>query len=170
MPEREDDERTFWRRYRGGRPAPAPSPCPGEEALAAFLEGRLEDEERERLLAHLVGCSGCLAAVEEAWRIEGTPLPALTDQLLRQLQGLVLAEAVRPARRWPVRPAVWLRRTPDWLVVAVALAVACWTGFFLGRGALTAAGLTDRIVEELTFGLGDSLGVDRAPLLVVRSR
>jgi len=45
-----------------------PPPCPPAEELAALLEGRIEEDARQRLLAHLNACEPCFqvftAAVE----------------------------------------------------------------------------------------------------------
>ena len=38
--------------------APA-GPCPDENALAALAEGRVDEQEREALAAHVVGCASC---------------------------------------------------------------------------------------------------------------
>jgi len=41
------------------KPTQTPSVCPSDEALAGFVEGRLEGEAREALLAHLNDCRAC---------------------------------------------------------------------------------------------------------------
>ena len=39
--------------------SPADPPCPTDDALAAFVEGRLEHSDRSRLVDHVDACAGC---------------------------------------------------------------------------------------------------------------
>ncbi|HET6284840.1 MAG TPA: serine/threonine-protein kinase [Polyangia bacterium] len=44
-------------------PESPPSPCPDEDVLVAFSEGRLPGDVQNRTIQHLGGCDACLAAV-----------------------------------------------------------------------------------------------------------
>jgi len=44
-------------------PESPPSPCPDEDVLVAFSEGRLPGDVQHRTIQHLGGCDACLAAV-----------------------------------------------------------------------------------------------------------
>lgn len=62
------------------------------DRLAAFVDGELRDDARDRVLAHLVTCTGCKQAADEQRKLksavaEAAP-PALSAALLARLQGL----------------------------------------------------------------------------------
>lgn len=63
------------RRLLNGIPA-LESPCPSQEELAAYLDGRLRCRERREIEAHLAECAGCRAAIIELRHI----LRALTAE------------------------------------------------------------------------------------------
>jgi CHAT domain-containing protein len=41
--------------------------CPSEETLAAFIDGRLDPEARQRVVEHVATCEDCYAIVSTAW-------------------------------------------------------------------------------------------------------
>ena len=41
--------------------------CPSEETLAAFIDGRLDIEARQRVVEHVTTCEDCYAIVSFAW-------------------------------------------------------------------------------------------------------
>ncbi|MGW7003460.1 anti-sigma factor family protein [Streptomyces sp. NPDC054933] len=84
--------------FRGGTSGArtGASRSPAEEhlgdRLAAFVDGELRDDTRERVLAHLATCDQCKAEADEQRRLknavaEAMP-PALSAGLLARLQGL----------------------------------------------------------------------------------
>lgn len=62
------------------------------DRLAAFVDGELADDARDRILAHLVTCPQCKAAAYEQRRLKSaiaaTAEPTLPAALLARLQGL----------------------------------------------------------------------------------
>lgn len=62
------------------------------DRLAAFVDGELADDARERVQAHLATCPQCKAAATEQRRLKsviaGSELPAVSPGLLARLQGL----------------------------------------------------------------------------------
>lgn len=62
------------------------------DRLAAFVDGELADDARDRVLAHLATCPQCKAAATEQRRLKsvvaGSDLPAISAGLLARLQGL----------------------------------------------------------------------------------
>jgi hypothetical protein len=62
------------------------------DRLAAFVDGELTDDSRERVLAHLATCPQCKAAATEQRRLKSvvaqSELPAISAGLLARLQGL----------------------------------------------------------------------------------
>ncbi len=76
--------------YRPQRPAPAEQHL--GDRLAAFVDGELTGESRDRVVAHLATCSQCKAAAAEQRRLKnviaGSDLPAISAGLLARLQGL----------------------------------------------------------------------------------
>ncbi|CAG7604049.1 zf-HC2 domain-containing protein [Actinacidiphila bryophytorum] len=62
------------------------------DRLAAFVDGELADDARDRVQAHLATCAQCKAAATEQRRLKSvvasTELPAISAGLLARLQGL----------------------------------------------------------------------------------
>ncbi len=62
------------------------------DRLAAFVDGELGDDARERVLSHLATCDGCKTEADEQRRLKdavaGALPPALSAGLLARLQGL----------------------------------------------------------------------------------
>lgn len=96
-----------------------PSPHPDPEALAAFVDGRLEGEERRRLTEHLADCEPCYeifsgvvafqAEAEEAGGAVVAPVVAIRRHPLRRAVPLAAAAAVAgvvllPLLRGPAEP------------------------------------------------------------------
>lgn len=76
--------------YRPQRPAPAEQHL--GDRLAAFVDGELAGDSRDRVVAHLATCPQCKAAAAEQRRLKsviaGSDLPAISAALLARLQGL----------------------------------------------------------------------------------
>ncbi|MYS24993.1 Putative zinc-finger, partial [Streptomyces sp. DvalAA-14] len=76
--------------HRPQRPAPAEQHL--GDRLAAFVDGELTDDSRDRVLAHLATCTQCKAAAAEQRRLKNviaaSELPAISAGLLARLQGL----------------------------------------------------------------------------------
>jgi len=70
--------------------------CPDEEVLADFLEGRLAEEEGERLKRHLIRCDDCLEVVSlVSQKIEEIPLP---EELITRVKDIVMQQTkIQPA-------------------------------------------------------------------------
>lgn len=87
--------------------------CPDESQLAAYVDGRLEAPEREKIKAHLTDCNFCLDQVAFLARLEKAELP-------ENVPASVLSRA-RELAGPPSRVAL----VPAWGRVAAAAAVAC---------------------------------------------
>jgi len=76
--------------HRPHRPAPAEQHL--GDRLAAFVDGELTDDGRDRVQAHLATCAQCKAAATEQRRLKsvvaGSELPAISAGLMARLQGL----------------------------------------------------------------------------------
>jgi len=64
-------------------------PHPDDEALASFLEGRLSQEERERIKVHLLSCDICCEAVTARLSLKPQPLKQVPPELIERVKGLV---------------------------------------------------------------------------------
>jgi len=53
--------------------------CPDAERLAAYLDGQLFPEQRERLEEHLAACSACATAVADSLRFHAAAEPATRE-------------------------------------------------------------------------------------------
>lgn len=87
--------------------------CPDESQLAAYVDGRLEASEREKIKAHLADCNFCLDQVAFVARIERATLP-------ESVPASVLSRA-----RELAGPPSKVALVPAWGRVAAAAAVAC---------------------------------------------
>lgn len=78
------------------------------DRLAAFVDGELTDDTRDRVLAHLATCSQCKAAAAEQRRLKAvvaeSRLPAISAGLLARLQGLPGMGAEGPGDGFPGGP------------------------------------------------------------------
>lgn len=61
-----------------------------EETLVCFLEGRLQQEENERIKAHLLRCDDCIEAVALNLKVEATEIKEVPRELLDRLKNLVV--------------------------------------------------------------------------------
>lgn len=160
---RDDDDGALWARHARGRRPPEQSICPGEEALAAYLDGGTDAAERATLEEHLVTCRSCQAGVGEAVRIQRSARAPVPPALLERLRGAIAAElsAERAA------PAAQRRRRaglPAWMALAAALGAVAWGGFFLGASTLSGrARLSELAIAEASFGLAETLVPEAGP-------
>lgn len=109
--------------------------CPPLEDIAAFLDGMLSPEDRERITAHLAYCESCyevfagavhfheyedstLDADKEAAMV--SPFAGETDRTGVSLPPVAVSEEVRP-------------RAPRWLAMAASLLLVPALGFFAWR-------------------------------------
>lgn len=126
--------------------------CPDLETIAAFLDARLDERERETVAGHVAACDKCYFIFTEA------------------------SEARRVAAAQPSEPVPvvwWKRRQTMWsaaagLAAAAALVIAVRVGPSLGPSepsldALVAAVGTERLVEPRLTG-GFAYGPVRGPV------
>jgi hypothetical protein len=98
--------------------------CPDAETLAAYLDGRLTQDEREHVTQHVADCDTCYFVVTESAQ---TPAPAA-------MQRDQVSESM--ARRWWVsKPVVWSSSVAR-VSIAGALATAASLWFAVGTGLL----------------------------------
>jgi hypothetical protein len=70
----------------------ADSVHPDEETWACFLEGRLTQEENERIKTHLISCDSCAEVLVTQVRLKPQPVKGLPEELLERVKNLVGAE------------------------------------------------------------------------------
>lgn len=107
--------------------------CPELEALAAFVEGRLEANERTAVIEHLAGCDACREVVAESRALAG------------ELE-LVAREAAPEVVPFPVRR----RLLPGWRfgVAAALVLVGAGLGFFVLLRPPSVEALLGRLVNR----------------------
>jgi hypothetical protein len=145
-PEQRSDPEADRRLWRGCRNADAPD---DESArfldLAAFADGLLADEERDRVAALIEADFDAAADVRTARTLRGSdPSPAGLEQIIALACRIRLdapnasdrVVALMPGRRRMVYDVA------QWGSLAAALVLASWLGFSLGTGASLA--LTER--------------------------
>ena len=110
-----NDLTSLLRRARTGHPERTPA-CPGEEQIAAYVDGTIEPEAREPLELHLADCDACIALVGLLSRQRDTvdfePVPELTIARARKLVNPSAGDG--QPRRWP-------RYAPHWAAAATVI-------------------------------------------------
>jgi len=117
------------------------------DALAAFVEDRLDEAERERLMAHLADCAECratLAAMTRA-RASGALAPA--------------AQVRRPSGR---RRLQWGLSLAASVLLATFAYVQLATPPLVDNGETSVRRGAERIVNGKTFRLEEGVWIDRA--------
>ena len=65
---------------------------PDEESWACFLEGRLPEEENERIKTHLISCEVCAEVFVTQVRLKPQPVKGLPKEILERVKDLVVSE------------------------------------------------------------------------------
>ncbi len=143
-------EHQLWARFAG-----PPSPpgargavaCPPALELAAFVDGRLGETERDEVEEHLARCADCRESVYEA-RVAGSdePLPFVTAALADSIRALVGTAPAAQRRGWAA--------AARWSVAAAASFAMALVAFQAGASSGGAARPAEELVlGEMTFGL-----------------
>jgi len=102
--------------------------------IAAFADGRLDEDEAERVAARLTGDAAATGDVAVARRLAQDEPPEAPAQVVARALALVppagVAEIIPFAPRMPPQPRLQL--VARWGSLAAAVAVAGWLGFALG--------------------------------------
>jgi len=134
-------DRELWRR---GCASDAPEPNEHDEAecvldLAAFVDGGLDDDDRDRIAELIARDRGRAEDVAAAERLARTDVPDATAEIIARACALV---DPAPAERGRIIPfPAWRRRQPGlhgmarWASVAAAMVMAGWFGFAMGSDA-----------------------------------
>ena len=102
-------------------PVDSGNACPDAETLAAFVEGRLRDGDRERLAGHIADCDACYFVFTEGARMQ--PAPTQTA-----------GKVVQNWRGWVQKPRV------IWTSAGAAMATAASLRLVVGGGWLARSG------------------------------
>ncbi len=141
-----DAERELVRRFLAGSGRQPAGRCPELLELAAYLDGRAEPAEGERIEAHLAACSRCLDALLDSRAAAAEPQPEVGTRLLDRVRALVPGALRRPVPRW--------RAAAGWAAGAAAVAAMVVAGLRAGAAVRRAELQTgERVVTEVTFGL-----------------
>jgi anti-sigma factor RsiW len=137
------NEREIWKKYARKREEEAGA-CPDIVDLAAYIDGTLAEEERERIERHLSRCPACLDAVLAMKNLETGPL-RLDDTLRAQKVWEACVAPERTPKRMYGTP-IALRVAASVLFLLIALG-----GYRAGVQTCVSADLTasDPIAEEM---------------------
>jgi hypothetical protein len=134
-----DAEASLWRRVE----RPAPGECPDLDLLAAFIDGRLTDVEREAVESHVAACAVCVDAVRDGAVIAAEPgLTMVSPGVIERAAALVAAPASKG------RFALALR----WSLAAAASIAVSAAGYVAGQRSSAAANDSD-LAGEASFGM-----------------
>ncbi len=146
-------ERQLWARFAGppspagARGAPAAGVCPSPLELAAYVDGRLGEAERDELEEHLARCADCRESVDET-RAAGSdePLPFVTAAFAESIRALVGSRPAAQRRGWLA--------AARWSFAAAASFAMALLAFQAGASSAGAARpAEDLVLSEMTFGL-----------------
>jgi anti-sigma factor RsiW len=157
-------ERILWRRSQEIETNPAETERFLD--LAGFVDGRLDDDERERVAALIAGDPLAAADAEAARALLTAAIPdaggdivsraaALLDPAQAGGEVLAFPQRLPPSRLWPA--------AAGWSSLAAAIALACWLGFDLGRDLPGLASITrpsddlgaSELIDPATLALRD---------------
>lgn len=130
--------------------------CPPLEEIAAFLDGMLSPEDRERITAHLASCESCYEVFAGAAQFqEYERSEADTGEVV--VQGPFGGETDRAGVSLPPTPELGKVRPrgPQWFALAASILLATALGFFAWRAFLSPpemvfAGLLKQVEEANT--------------------
>jgi len=139
-------DRELWRRSRDCD-APEPSESDAAERfldLAGFADGRLDEDEHERIAALAARDPALAADIAAARAAADETVPPASAAIIVRAAALVDGPArdrgrVIPFPAWR-RPQPGLRGVAAWASAAAALVVAGWVGFAMGSDASLAFG------------------------------
>jgi tetratricopeptide (TPR) repeat protein len=118
------------------------SACPDAETLAAYLDGRLDRGERERVTAHAADCDACCFVVMEVAQVPSTVAPTIEPAPVSAGRGW-----------WASKPVVWSSS------IAGALATAAMVWFAVGGGWL-ASSSDSATLQALVAAVGNERTVE----------
>ena len=78
--------------------------CPKDEAIAAYVDGNVDANERSRVESHLAGCAHCRGLVADVVRMKESDSPAIPLQLKQKAVTLATPRSRR--LQWILWPAV----------------------------------------------------------------
>jgi anti-sigma factor RsiW len=155
----------LWRKFQAGR-GPGNDPAgeaPDPMLIAAYMDGSVDPEVRDRVEAWLAGSPDALSLVLAARAAQAATPPAAPPELLARARGLVRPAAVEAGRERTL--AGWfagLARPSVWAASAAVMLFAAVVSFELGREAtvnLTAAqSLTVAMAEDDVLDFDPSAG------------
>ena len=147
-------DRELWQQYVTAR-GDTSSECVSSLQLAAYLDGRLDQDEQADVEDHLAQCTTCREAVGDVRSGRfATTIPLVGRDVLESAKSLV-RRRTRPAdegrRRW--RVTEW-RAAGGWGLAAAASIAICFVGYQVGAEfGLNHAIADDQLLSEVSFGL-----------------
>jgi len=155
------NDRALWERSQGTEASPAETERFLD--LAGFADGRLDEDERERVAAIVAVDPAAAADVAAARALTASVMSSVGEDVIAR--AVALADGVAPRGELVAfprhrSPGLW-RGAATWSSLAAALAIAGWFGFDLGSGlpdlAVGARSYDDAVANEF---------LDPGPLLL----
>jgi anti-sigma factor RsiW len=144
-------ERQLWVRFAGPPSPPGPgagtATCPSAVDLAAYLDGRLAEAERDVLEAHMALCGPCRELVYEGREnTPDEPLAFVPTSLIETIRALRWSAPAAQRRGWAA--------TARWSFAAAASLAMALLAFQAGASSAGAARpAEDVVLSEMSFGL-----------------
>lgn len=147
--ENNPSDEQLWGRVAQGPPQ-GPTACPSLLELAAFIDGRASEAERQALESHLADCPDCLAAVAEIRSVQTDAGALVPAALLESAKGLV-TERKRTRGSWAL--ADW-RLVGRWSAAAAASIVIGLAGYHTGvKTLMIRQDWRGQLASEMSFGV-----------------
>ncbi|MHC4446937.1 MAG: anti-sigma factor family protein [Planctomycetota bacterium] len=150
--ENNPSDEQLWGRVAHG-PPDSPTACPSPLELAAFIDGRASEAQRQALESHLADCPACLEAVAEIRSVQteaGDSSVLVPATLLESAKGLVTE---RKRTRRSLVLADW-RLIGRWSAAAAASIVMGLAGYHAGvKTLMIRQDWTGQHTSEMSFGV-----------------
>lgn len=105
-----------------------PEACPDAETLAAYLEGGLAQDERERVIAHVADCDDCYFVMTEAAQMPAMAAEPISATATSKVEPV--PSTIVKTKWWHSKPVIWSSSVAGALATAATVWLAVGGGWF----------------------------------------
>ena len=123
--------------------------CPKTEHISAYLDGELEEKDRDSLQSHLASCARCAQAFEEMRSLRATFSSAERYKAPLGFSNRVMARtAAQKREKWP-----WLAPLFVEFAEAAVLVIVITVGILMGKVMMKGPSAPDTVNISSSFSL-----------------